>query len=310
MDFFYYYFAAVVFLFGLVFGSFLNVCIYRLPRELSVVSPGSACPECKHSIQWRDNIPVLSWILLRGRCRNCSARITPRYAVVELTTALLFLFCYFHFGPTLETLKSCVFCFLVLGLIFTDLETFLLPDKLTLTGLGIGVVVAMIVPVGSFLEQRYLARALFTGRFDVNTARLLSLADALIGAAVGAGFIFLVGEVYLRLRGIEGMGLGDVKLMAMVGAFLGAEKTVFVLFVASIIGSIFGLSAVVSRYRRRLAHFRSKGLANATRRARKSAAAALRFQEMPFGVFLGGASLVALFYGEHVVAWYARLLYW
>ncbi len=128
----------MVFAFGLIFGSFLNVCIYRMPRGLSVVSPRSACPNCGKQIAAYDNVPVLSWLWLRGRCRHCHARITPRYMVVELLLGLLFLACFAEFGLRPETLKWCTFSFLLLGLIFTDAETHLLPDKLTLPGLALG----------------------------------------------------------------------------------------------------------------------------------------------------------------------------
>ena len=130
------FFAISVFSFGLIFGSFLNVCIYRLPRGMSVVSPQSACPSCKKPIPLYLNVPVLSWLLLGGRCRNCKAKISPRYLVVEVLTGLLFLACFGYFGLSLASLKYAVFGFLLLGLIFTDAETFLLPDKMTLTGLG------------------------------------------------------------------------------------------------------------------------------------------------------------------------------
>src|SRR5206468_9287128 len=133
-------------------GSFLNVCIYRLPRGLSVVSPGSACPNCERPIRFYDNIPVLSWLILRGRCRNCGNRITLRYLTVEVITGLLFLTCYAHFGLILATLKCAVFGFLLLGLIFTDAETHLLPDKMTLPGLGFGLLIAFFVPVNDLLS--------------------------------------------------------------------------------------------------------------------------------------------------------------
>ena len=139
--------AFAIFLLGLAFGSFLNVCIYRLPLDLSVVTPRSACPRCKRLIAFYDNLPVVSWLLLRGRCRHCKARISPRYLFVELLTAALFLGCYAYSGLTLATLKYCVFGFLLLGLIFTDAETKLLPDKLTLPGLALGLLFSLLVPV-------------------------------------------------------------------------------------------------------------------------------------------------------------------
>ena len=146
-------FALAIFALGLAFGSFLNVCIYRLPRDLSVIHPGSACPKCAQPIGFYDNVPVLSWLVLRGRCRYCKAPISPRYLVVELLTGALFLACYAYFGFTLATLKYCVFGFLLLGLIFTDAETQLLPDKLTLPGLVIGLLFSLVVPVNDLLSK-------------------------------------------------------------------------------------------------------------------------------------------------------------
>src|SRR3974377_893535 len=131
-------FAVFFFLYGLALGSFLNVCIYRLPREMSVVRPRSSCPTCHSPIAWYDNVPVLSWLVLRGRCRQCRAHISPRYLLVELLTGLLFVACYSAFGWTLSTFKFCIFSFLLLGLIFTDAEHKLLPDALTLSGVAVG----------------------------------------------------------------------------------------------------------------------------------------------------------------------------
>jgi len=145
--------ACMFFVVGLAFGSFLNVCIYRLPLGLSVAYPGSACPQCTKAIAFYDNIPVLSWLILRGRCRNCKARISARYLVVELLNALLWLACYWYFGWTLSTLKYCALSFLLLGLIYTDAETKLLPDKLTLPGLALGIVFSLIVPVNDLASQ-------------------------------------------------------------------------------------------------------------------------------------------------------------
>src|SRR5215472_9584523 len=208
-----------MFALGLAFGSFLNVCIYRLPRGLSTVVPHSACPNCQELIPFYDNIPVMSWLILRGRCRNCKARITSRYLIVELLTGMIFLACYAHFGFSLATLKYCTFGFLLLGLIFTDAETFLLPDKMTLPGLGLGLLFSFLVPVNDLASQ--LLPGVVTLPLSTRvSAHLLSFTDSLLGAAVGAAFIYGAGAIYLRARGVEGMGFGDVKLMAMIGAFL------------------------------------------------------------------------------------------
>ena len=302
--------AVAIFMMGLAFGSFLNVCIYRLPLDLSVVHPRSACPACKHPIHFYDNVPVLSWLILGGRCRNCKARISPRYMVVELLTGAIFLACYAHFGLTLATLKYCTFGFLLLGLIFTDAETQLLPDKLTLTGLGLGLVFSLFVPVNDFVSQLLPGVISLPVSSDISW-HLLSLLDALLGAAAGASFIYGAGAIYLRARGVEGMGFGDVKLMAMVGAFLGLKLTIFTLFTASIAGSLFGLSTVaavwIKRTRRRMTRHHESG-GEARRRAWESATIALRRHQMPFGVFLGGMAMVALFFGNSFLRWYWGLL--
>ena len=239
-------FALAIFTFGLLFGSFLNVCVYRLPRGLSVVcTPGSACPNCHANIKFYDNVPVVSWLLLGGRCRQCKTFITPRYLAVEILTGLLWVACYAHFGLTLATLKYCVFAFLLLGLIFTDAETQLLPDALTLSGLALGLAFSLMVPVNDLASQFlgvYLSLSRSVPKF---TRRALSFCDSLLGAAVGATFIYGAGAIYLRARGVEGMGFGDVKLMAMVGAFLGVKLTIFTIFTASIAGSLFGLADCV-----------------------------------------------------------------
>src|SRR5258708_17285471 len=179
-------YASTIFVFGLAFGSFLNVCIHRLPLGLSVVTQRSACPACKRPIAFYDNVPVVSCLFLRGRCRNCQSRISSRYLLVELLTAALFLACYSYFGLTLAALKYCVFGFLLLGLIFTDAETKLLPDKLTLPGLALGLVFSLFVPVND-LASRMLSTAQLPIASDLSW-HFLSLADSLLGAAAGSGF--------------------------------------------------------------------------------------------------------------------------
>jgi leader peptidase (prepilin peptidase)/N-methyltransferase len=299
-----------VFALGLAFGSFLNVCIYRMPRDLSVVYPGSACPECKKHIKFYDNIPVFSWLILRGRCRNCKIHISPRYLLVELLTAAIFLACYFHLGLSVATLKYCVFGFLILGLIFTDAETFLLPDKLTLPGLGLGLAFSLFVPVNDLATQLLPGVVNLPASSSVS-AHLFSFCDSALGAIVGASFIYGAGAIYLRARGVEGMGFGDVKLMAMVGAFLGIKLTIFTIFTASIAGSLFGLWTLfavwMKRTRRRMERLHEPSR-EARRRAWASAAIALRNYQMPFGVFLGSMAMVALFYGNQFLGWYWRML--
>lgn len=297
-------------LLGLALGSFLNVCIYRLPLGLSVIHPRSACPHCEKPIPIYHNIPILSWLILRGRCRTCKAPISPRYLVVEVLTATLFLACYAQFGFTLATLKYCVLGFLLLGLIFTDAETHLLPDKLALPGLALGIIFSIFVPVND-LASRFLPLFVSLPVSSDVSWHLLSLLDSLLGAAVGSSFIYGAGAIYLRARGVEGMGFGDVKLMAMVGAFLGTKLTIFTLFTASITGTLFGLWTVVAIWlkrarRRMLRHHESAH--QALRRARESAAIALRRHQMPFGVFLGSMAMVAVFSGNRFLRWYWGLL--
>ncbi len=340
--------AIAVFLFGLAFGSFLNVCIHRIPRRIdllrraddlaeratklapaeasweevasmraqanrlreegarvTVVRPRSACPQCHHPIRSWDNVPVLSWLILRGRCRDCGAPISPRYIAVELLTALLFLGCYARFDLTLLTLKFCAFAFLLLGLIFTDAEWKLLPDAFTLSGLAIGLVFSLLIPVNDVVAQ------LVPGAYPVQATafswRLLSLGDAALGAAVGASFFYGISVLYLKTRGREGMGLGDVKLMAMVGAFLGVRLTVLTIFGASLVGSAFGMSTIAAvwlkRLRRRTVRLREPA-AVARKRAWHSARMVYRYYEVPFGIFLGGMAIVALFFGRALLHWY------
>ena len=299
--------AFAIFLLGLAFGSFLNVCIYRLPLDLSVVTPRSACPRCKRPIAFYDNMPVVSWLLLRGRCRHCKARISPRYLFVELLTGALFYGCYAYSGFTLTTLKYCVFGFLLLGLIFTDAETKLLPDKLTLPGLALGVLFSLLVPVHDVASQFLPGIVSLPFSADIAT-RLLSLLDSLLGAALGASFIYGAGAAYLRWRGAEGMGFGDVKLMAMVGAFLGMKLTILTIFAASLAGSLFGLTTVLVVWIKRTHRFRRRleNLQAARRRGWQSAQMVYRHYQMPFGVFLGSMALLAVFVGNQFLRWYGR----
>jgi leader peptidase (prepilin peptidase)/N-methyltransferase len=300
-----YLFAAAIFALGLVFGSFLNVCIYRLPLGKSVVAPRSACPHCGNMIPLYDNVPVLSWLILRGQCRHCKAPISPRYLAVEFLTGLLFLGCYVHFGLTLATLKCMVLGFLLLGLIFTDAETKLLPDALTLPGVALGLGFSLLLPVNDLAAQIMpgLVRLPVSGALSW---RLWSLLDSLLGLAIGASFLYGAAAIYLRARGVEGMGFGDVKLMAMIGAFLGTRLTVLTIFAASLAGSLFGVSTVLAVWRKRRRRLAARGnpSAEARRRAWRSARLALRFYEMPFGVFLGSMALLAFFFGNRVLRWY------
>jgi len=310
-------FAAATFALGLCFGSFLNVCIYRLPRGKSVVTPRSACPHCGDLIPLHHNVPVLSWLILRGKCRACKQPISPRYLAIELLTGLLFLGCYVHFGLTLEALKCAVLGYLLLGLVFTDAETKLLPDALTLPGLALGLLFSLLVPVND-LASRIIFGLVSPAMRSGISWRLWSLSDSLLGAAVGASFLYGAAAIYLRTRGAEGMGFGDVKLMAMIGAFLGTKLTVLTIFAASLAGSLFGLGTVLAVWMKRIRRIKARvapsGIASrmppkqARRRAWQSARLALRYYEMPFGVFLGSMALLSFLFGDRVLHWYWRAL--
>ena len=305
--------AAAIFALGLCFGSFLNVCIYRLPRGKSVVTPRSACPHCGDLIPLYHNVPVLSWLILRGKCRSCKQPISPRYLVIELLTGLLFLGCYTHFGLTLAALKCAVLGYMLLGLVFTDAETKLLPDAMTLPGLALGILFSLVVPVNDLASRIMVGLVSPAMRSEISW-RLWSLSDSLLGAAVGASFLYGAAAIYLRTRGVEGMGFGDVKLMAMIGAFLGTRLTVLTIFAASLAGSLFGLSTVLAVWMKRIRRNEKRGSSSrisrdeARRRAWQSARLALRYYEMPFGVFLGGMALLSFLFGNRVLHWYWRAL--
>ncbi|HLX86679.1 MAG TPA: prepilin peptidase [Terriglobales bacterium] len=313
--------AVAIFAYGLCFGSFLNVCVYRLPLGKSVVKPRSACPHCGDMIPLYHNLPVVSWFILGGKCRACKQPISPRYLAVELLTGLLFLGCYSHFGFTLAALKCAVLGWLLLGLIFTDAETKLLPDAMTLPGIVIGIAFSLLVPVNDLASRIMPGLVPLTVSSDISW-RIWSFADSVLGAVIGASFLYGVAAIYLRARGVEGMGFGDVKLMALIGAFLGTKLTVLTIFASSLAGSLFGLSTVlavwIKRMRRNLARAKSSrgsvgasaGVSgnDARRRAWQSARLALRYYEMPFGVFLGAMAILSFLFGNAVLHWYWRAL--
>ncbi len=243
---------------GLIVGSYLNVVIYRLPRRLSTVLPRSRCPSCGAPIRARDNLPVVSWLLLRGRCRACGAPISPRYPSIEAATAALFVGCVLAFGVSVAALAAAIFGALLIALAAIDVEHMLLPDRLTLPGLALGLALSPFLPFGGF-------RA------------------ALLGALLGGGILLALAGGWLLLRGEEGMGLGDVKMLAMIGAFLGWKGMVVTLFSASLLGALVGI-ALLGRSR-----------------------AGLKTR-LPFGAFLSLGGLFALFAGAPLVDLYLRLL--
>ncbi len=253
---------------GLLVGSFLNVCVFRLPRDLSVVRPRSFCPACEKPIAWHDNIPVVSYILLRGRCRSCRERISPRYLLVELATAAAFGVCVATLGPSLPAFKYSLFSAILITLIASDLEERILPDEFTLGGTVVGLVLAVFVPMEVGFAHLLLPRPLGPA--------LLSVGESALGAGVSSGAIWAVGAIYQKLRHREGLGFGDVKMIAMIGAFLGLNFALLTLIVASLAGAVVGLIYIFV--------------------TGKDAST----YELPFGSFLGLAGLAAMFWYWHV----------
>jgi leader peptidase (prepilin peptidase)/N-methyltransferase len=264
--------ALIAFLAGLLIGSFLNVCVYRLPRDLSVVSPRSYCPACEKRIAWYDNIPLLSFFLLRGRCRYCQEAIPIRYPIVELTTALLFSWSVFSGGMSLHALKLCVLSAILVTLVASDIEERILPDEFTLGGVLAGFAFAWFAPLAPALSL------LLTPQF--HDLRVLSLVEAGIGAGVSAGAIWLVARIYQMLRHREGMGLGDVKMVAMIGAFLGLQGALLTLIISSVIGGIGGLIYIVVTGKEASSY------------------------QLPFGAFLGISAFSIAMFGDKLFRWY------
>ncbi len=266
-------------LLGLIIGSFLNVCIVRIPGRKSIVMPASACPKCGAAIRPWDNIPVISWVLLRGKCRACKTKISAMYPVVELLTAALFWACFYAFGLTTEGAKWAIFSALMIVLVFTDLRERILPDVVNYSGFGAGLLLSLVTKPsdGSAL---WIANRVFD---FPPPAPVISLADALLGAAFGSGLLWLVAELYLRLRGREGMGMGDVKMMLMAGAFLGLKRTLLTILAGSVLGSMLGMAFMIAR--------------------RKGSE-----YELPFGSFLGMAAVLVMFFGTPLVNWYLSLM--
>ena len=241
-------------LLGLVVGSFLNVVVHRVPRKLSLSSPGSRCGACETPIAWRDNVPVLSYLLLTGRCRHCRAGISVVYPLVELTTLALFLIHVWVFGPSALGAVRLLFACAMLVLFFIDLELQILPNVITLPGVAAGVAASVFLPPGLTLS--------------------------LLGALLGGGVLWAIAEIYVRVRGIEGMGMGDVKMLGMIGAFLGAPLMALTLVLSSLAGALVGVGLMLG------------GRGDLQRR-------------LPFGTFLAAAAVFASLWGQPIVDWYA-----
>jgi leader peptidase (prepilin peptidase)/N-methyltransferase len=240
--------------FGLAFGSFLNVCILRLPHDRSLLTPPSSCPKCGHLIGWRDNIPVLSWLLLRGRCRWCQAPISGQYPLVEALVAGLWVAAALYYGLTLHALAAALFATILLGIAITDARHYIIPDEFSFGGLAIGLLLSL--RLGG-----------------------PGLVDALIGGAVGFGLLQVVAVVGKWMFKEEAMGGGDIKMMAMVGAFVGWRGVVLTLFGGAVLGLLIFVPFTLKQKRL-----------------------------VPFGVFLAGAAALTFVFGDAVIGWYSHFL--
>jgi leader peptidase (prepilin peptidase)/N-methyltransferase len=267
--------------FGAIIGSFLNVVIHRVPLEESIVFPNSRCPSCGAVIAFYDNIPVLSWMMLGAKCRGCKERISFRYPAVELLTALLFVAVAMHDGLSVALPFDLVFVSALVALIFIDAEHMILPNVITYPGMVFAVIARLAIPYLSgnlhFDDLPSLAHGAFAGM----PIWVTSLAGAAIGALIGGGSLWLMGWTWEKLRGIEAMGLGDVKMMFMVGAYLGWRLTILTIFVGVLTGSIIGVLMMVRQRDRNMQML------------------------LPFGIFLGLGAIGSLLFGAHLVEWYA-----
>ena len=276
-------FGVFVFLVGASFGSFLNVCIGRWPEGLSVVKPRSRCPKCGHQIKAIENIPIVSWLVLRGKCSSCGESISIQYPIVELLVGLLWLAAYLQFGPTFTAFRVAVFATVMLGISITDAKHFLIPDGFTVFGLFFMLLSAFV--------------ALYLGEAEPFARPW----DAVLGMCVGAGAISVIGwlgEVWLKR---PAMGFGDVTLMAVVGAALGPTRSLLTIFISAVLAPIVLLAVVYPLSARGLAD--DKGQTELA----LEATGGWRKRELPFGVFLAPAALIALVYGDGIISWYLRI---
>jgi leader peptidase (prepilin peptidase)/N-methyltransferase len=266
--------------FGAIIGSFLNVVIHRVPREESIVFPNSRCPSCGAAIAFYDNIPILSYAMLGGRCRGCSSPISIRYPAVELLTALLFVTLTWRDGISPALPFDLVFATSIVALVFIDAEHMILPNAITYPGIVFAVVARFTVPFVTGRPSFDDVPSLMQGTLVTTPIWVVSLVGALIGALIGGGSLWLMGWTWEKLRGIEAMGLGDVKMMFMVGAYLGWRLTILTIFIGVLSGSLIGILLMMKQRDRNMQML------------------------LPFGVFLGLGSIAALLFGAEIVGWY------
>ena len=267
--------------FGAIIGSFLNVVIHRVPLEESIVFPNSRCASCGGAIAFYDNIPVLSWVMLGAKCRSCKERISIRYPAVELLTAALFVGVAWHAGLSAALPFELIFASAMLTLVFIDAEHMILPNVITYPGIVFAVVARIAIPYLTGTPHFDDLPSLQHGALADMPIWVVSLAGALIGALIGGGSLWLMGWTWEKLRGIEAMGLGDVKMMFMVGAYLGWRLTILTIFVGVLSGSVIGILLMARKGQRNMQML------------------------LPFGVFLGLGAVAALLFGAPLVEWYA-----
>ncbi len=250
-------FMLFAFILGAIIGSFLNVCIYRIPAGKSIVSPPSSCPACNHKIRWYENIPILSYVFLGGKCSSCKLKISLRYPAIETLTGLMFALLYYCFGYSPATPVYWLFAAVLIVITFIDLDHQIIPDVISLPGILVGFACSFFIP-------------------------WLSWVDSLLGVLLGGGLLFAVAWLYELLAKREGMGGGDIKLLAMLGAFLGWKAILPVVFIASLAGTLVGIPVMII-------HKKDSRLA------------------IPFGPFLAGGALIYLFWGQQIIYWYLHL---
>ncbi len=267
-------------LFGLIIGSFLNVCIYRIPLRKSVVFPGSSCPQCGKAIRAFDNIPVLSFLILRGKCRYCGKPISIQYPFVELLTGLAFYVCGRTWNLTSPTFVNTIFLCVVIILVFTDFHHRILPNVLTIPGIIAGILLSPFQTSSVYMDALSVSAASLP--LFGNPQAALHWMGSIFGAIIGGGVLLIVGVGYEKLRKRQGLGMGDVKMMAFVGAFLGWRLALLTVFAGALLGTLIGISLMLSRKM----NLQSK---------------------LAFGVFLGIGAAFSLFYGLPFLSWYLKI---